>query len=268
MVMKTIFREFTSKPLYLIAFALLAFGIINLSNNVLAQSTLPAGVECQILQDGTTIGICPDSELTIWDRIILQILEQMFMVIAPIVTGVVTIGLQFAKKRGLQISGEAEDYIVKSVRSFVEKQSRFLYKEIEKNYPDYFKKGKIPPDLGEKAKQQLIEDLKVELESDEFTNTARSMITKNLDPLIERFVTESKSDHIKRARELLKEITPLAVDAAIYSLKDTKDAKQKRDQAFDLAHQRIIEHLKNEFLLVSDDIIDMYVGAEMKKKLD
>src|SRR3989344_1392056 len=158
MVMKTIFREFTSKPLYLIAFALLAFGIINLSNNVLAQSTLPAGVECQILQDGTTIGICPDSELTIWDRIILQILEQMFMVIAPIVTGVVTIGLQFAKKRGLQISGEAEDYIVKSVRSFVEKQSRFLYKEIEKNYPDYFKKGKIPPDLGEKAKQQQIED--------------------------------------------------------------------------------------------------------------
>lgn len=257
-----------NNKLLILASLLIIFGSVNYTSNVLAQPNLPENVECQILEDGSTIGQCPALDLNIQDRIILQILEQGLLGITPIIVGLVTIGLNYAKKRGLQISGDAEEYIVNSVRSFVDNQTRFLYNNIKENYPDYYKQGKIPENLGKDALKEVEKHLKIELDSDEFTSTARKMLLDNMNPLIERFVTESKTEQSKRAITLLQTLAPIAVDAMLLSYKDSDEAKKQKEKVIKDAREKILKYFESEFLLVSEDLIDMFVGAELKKKID
>jgi len=257
-----------NKKLLILAGVLIVFGSVNYTTNVLAQTSLPENVECQILEDGSTIGECPASELSLGDRILLKFIEQGLLGIAPIIVGLVTIGLNYAKKRGLQISGDAEEYIVNSVRSFVDNQARFLYNNIKENYPDYYKQGKIPENLGKEALNEVEKHLKIELDSDEFTSTTRKMLLDNMNPLIERFVTESKTEQSKRARTLLQTLAPIAVNAVLLSYKDSDEAKKNKEQAIESARKKILKYFESEFLLVSEDLVDMFVGAELQKKTE
>lgn len=230
---------------------LIGFGFLNLSLHGLAlaqQAEVPA----------------PSS-----GAFIETIVERLITEAGPILAGVLSLAFTYARKQGYKISGEAEEYFVKSAQSFVAKQSRLLYKQIRDNpqYSEQLKQGRIPKELGAAAKKQLIEDLKVELKSDEFTKTARGMLLDNLDPLVERYVTENKKENAEKVRKLLDDLVPIAVDAALLSFKNPEEAQRNKEAIINEALKSVAKTFEFEELLVSHEDIAMRIKAGLNKRI-
>ncbi|MEW6043652.1 MAG: hypothetical protein AB1608_05270 [Thermoproteota archaeon] len=204
----------------------------------------------------------PETE-SIVDIIVINLVSQ----IGPIVAGFVSIGIQFARKQGLKISADAEEYFVKAVQSFVTNQSRFVYKQIRSNpeYIEAFKKGIVPEKLKADAKTNVIKQLKVELMSDEFTKVTRNMLIENLDNLVERAFTTHKSHMVERTQSMLKDLIPIAVNAALLSFKDTAEIRKEQEKII----QDVLETLRMNFdledLLMPEDIARTHIKAELNK---
>lgn len=177
-----------NKILLYFGIAILSFGVINVSAQEIVDST--------VYPDTANGEYVPQ---TIQEVIIMNLLGQ----IGPIVGGIVTIGISFARKQGLKISAEAEEYLVNSTKSFVAAQSRKIYAEIKNNpqYLEYLQKGIVPDELKKQALQNVKNHLLVELKSDEFTRTAKTMLQDNVVPLIERFYTEHKLDMAEKTKK-------------------------------------------------------------------
>ncbi|MFQ6095979.1 MAG: hypothetical protein ACE5NN_07535 [Candidatus Bathyarchaeia archaeon] len=234
-----------------VAVILIGFGVFNLSTSNLATAQ----------QDGA--GTTPTTQL------VDIIVERLISEIGPIVAGAVLIAIQFARKQGLRISAEAEEYFVNAAKSFVENQSRFLYKKIRDNpeYRDYLVKGRIPPKLGKEALESVKEQLRVELQSDEFTRAARDMLDKNLETLIERYVTENKKELAEKGRRLLNELVPVAVDAALLSFDKPEDARKNKDKIIKEALESVAKTFDFEELLFSDDDATMRIKSELNRRI-
>ena len=145
-------------------------------------------------------------------------------------TGAVSIGISFARKKGLQISADAEEYFVNSAKSFVENQGRYVFKQFMEN-PEYHQqiaKGKMPSKLGKEIFQNVKSQLLTELKSDELTKTARSMLTENMDSLIERAWSESKNYSAQKARKMLGELVPLAVESTLLYVKEQEISDEQK----------------------------------------
>lgn len=245
-----------NKILFYVGVSILLFGVINISVEKLA--------EAQIGQAGlvTPSEYMPQS---LQDLIILSLLGQ----VGPIVGGIVTIGISFARKQGLKISAEAEEYIVNSTKSFVETQSRLIYKEIKNNndYVEYLKKGIIPDDLKKKALQNVRSQLLVEMRSDEFTKTAKAMLQDNIEPLIERFVTEHKIDMAQKTKKMFNELIPIAVDSSLLSIKTQEEARAEKDRIVADVLKTIEKAFDYENILFSNDIAEAYIKAELNKRI-
>lgn len=238
-----------TKILLYLAVILIAFGVFNLSTSLLATA--------QQAEVGTALST---------DRVIF---EQVLAQIVPIVGGAIAIAVQFARKQGLRISAEAEEYFVNTAKSFVVNQSRFLYKEIRDNpqYREAFAQGRIPRELGEKAKTRVLEQLRVELRSDEFTKTARNMLNDNLEALIEKHVTENKRELAEKARRLLNDLAPVAVDASLLSFNTQEEAKKNKDKIIRETLESIRKTLDFEELLLPDDDAIMRIKSELNKRI-
>jgi len=231
------------------------FGVINISVDKLA--------EAQVEQATRTSSEYVSQN--IWDVIILNLLGQ----VGPIMGGIVTIGISFARKQGLKISADAEEYIVKSTKSFVETQSRMIYREIKNNkeYVEYLKQGIIPDELKKKALQNVKNQLFVEIRSDEFTKTAKTMLRDNIEPLIERFVTEHKIDIAEKTKKMFNELIPIAVDAALLSVKTAEEAHAEKNRIVADVLKTIEKNFDYENILFSNDIAETYIKAELNKKI-
>lgn len=233
---------------------LMIFGMANLTLDVLAQSE----VKTQI----------PD-EFDFKEKLILSIVENLLTVVAPIVASAVGIAIRWARQHGLRISAEAEEYFVENTRLFVDKQTRFIFRELNKpENLQALRRGEIPTELGKAAFTNVKSELLKELKSDEFTKVARTMINANLDALIENAVTKAKSDQAKRALELIKDLAPKAVDAAMLTIENTQQAKDNRIEIINEATNSIFEFLKKEFLLESEDMVKLFVKAELRNKIN
>ena len=234
--------------LLFIGITLIAFGTINLATEALAQS-------------GTSEE--QPKEQDVIDIILINLVSQ----IGPIVAGFVSIGIQFARKQGLKISAEAEEYFVKATESFVVNQSRFLYKQIRDNheYLEDFKKGIIPEKLKTDAKDNVIKQLKVELMSDEFTRTARQVLTDNLDNLVERVFTRHKTCIAERTKSMLKELVPVAVNAALLEFKDASEIKKEQEKIIQDVLDVIRKNFDLEDMLMPQDIAKTHIKAELNK---
>jgi len=237
----------------IISIGLMAFGTVNLSISVFAQT--------------------PETEekdRPFVEEIAILVFENFLTVVLPLVVGAVRMGVQFARSKGLQISAEAEEYIVNQTQSFVDNQFRFMFKELkdDPSHLEALRNGTFPKELSQKALANVKTQLKKELESDEFTNVTRQMLLDNLDPLIERYVTKSKNERLARASGLLKELSPLAVDALLLSYKTTDDAEAQKEEIIRSAINKIKKHLKDQLLLVPEDLIDTHVRADLKNKIN
>ena len=177
-------------------------------------------------------------------------------------------GIQFARTKGLQISAEAEEYVVKQTQSFVDNQFRFMFKELKNNpeHIDAIKKGKFPKELSQKALSNVKTQIKKELESDEFTNVTRQMLLDNLDSLIERNVTKSKNERFAQASKILKELAPITIDSLLLSYKP-EEFDEKKDEIIKEATTKINNHLKEQLLLLPEDMIDTFVRADLRKAI-
>ena len=236
----------------IISIGLMAFGTVNLSINVFAETHEP-------IEDDSSFA----------EEVAILAFENFLTIVLPLVVGAVKMGMQFARTKGLQISAEAEEYIVNQTQSFVDNQFRFMFKEL-KDDPSHLKalqNGKFPKELSQKALSNVKTQLKKELESDEFTNVTRQMLLDNLDPLIERYVTKSKNERLGRASKLLKELSPLVVDSLLLSYKTDKESEDQREEIVKSAIEKITKHLKDQLLLLPEDLIDTHVRAELKNKI-
>ena len=243
-----------NRILPVVIISLVIFGMANLTLDVLAQSE----VKTQI----------PD-ELDFKEKLILSIVENLLTVVAPIVASAVGIAIRWARQHGLRISAEAEEYFVENTRLFVDKQTRFIFRELNKpENLQALRRGEIPTELGKAAFTNVKSELLKELKSDEFTQVARNMINANLDALIENAVTKAKSDQAKRALELIKDLAPKAVDAAMLTIENTQQAKDNRIEIMNEATNSIFEFLKKEFLLSSEDMVKLFVKAELRNKIN
>ncbi len=240
--------------LYYIGIILVIFGTINITVDrfVLAQTIQNNNGDSYIAQN-------------ISEVIILRLITE----VGPITGGIVTIGINFARKQGLKISADAEEYLVKSTKSFVENQSRLIYKEIKNNkdHVKYLKQGIIPDELKKKALQNVKEQMLVEIQSDEFTKTAKDMLKSNIESLVERFVTEHKNDLADKTKNMLKEIIPTAVDSTLLPFK-TKEEIIKETEKIISNVLTSVEHVFDyQNMLFSNDIATMYIRSEIHRRV-
>lgn len=215
-------------------------------------------------QPGTTATTPVIAEGSLLDTIIVKLLAE----VGPIVAAVVTIGIQYLRKKGVEISADAEETFKQSASSIVQKQSKWIYEQMRDN-PDYageLGKGRIPKDLGQKAKENVIGDLSTLLEDDKFTGSTKEVLRKNLPGLVERMVTENKRKMSEICGELLDKLVPLAVDSALLNLKSKEEVREKAQEITIQAVNAVAEVFDKEEILYSRDVIDMMVKAEIYRK--
>lgn len=252
------------KALVLTSILLISFGTFNLATTSFGD-TNSINVKC-FDSDGRELQFCTKPI----DLFLQNVFEQLLSTVGPIVAGAVSMAMSFARKKGLVISADAEEYFVKSARSFVENQSRYIFKQFMENpeYREQLAKGKMPATLGKEVFQNVKSQLLVELKSDEFTNTTRSMLIENLDSLIERTLSESKSDAAKKARDLLAEFVPLAVDSALLYVKENEITDEQKKEIVRKCILMIAKNFDNEYLIMSVDSAKMYIEAELKRRIE
>lgn len=287
-------RKAWDKILLYVSISLIIFGTFNVVNTF-------AENESQNKTDGTNSNT---QNLTFEQQIIFALIEKGLSQVGPIVGGAVGLGIKFARKRGLQISAEAEEYTVKLASSFVASQSRWIYEqyryrkdywkqedakrieELEKNLNtakeerrgediiDCEKKlanakrpHSVPYTLGEKARDRAIADLKIELLSDEFTNIARDMLEKNLVSLVERTVTQNNKEITEKSRKIIHDLAPLAIDSLLLPMKSREEAHEKMTEIVNTAIASIRKHFDFEEMFFDENYLEIFVKAELNKRI-
>jgi len=235
--------------LLFVGLALILFGTFNLTTEALAQ-------DFDVTQR-------LNEQSVIMDTIVINLISQ----IGPIVAGFVSIGISFARKQGLKISAEAEEYFVKSARSFVVNQSRFLYKTIrdKPEYLDDFKKGVVPAKLKEATLNKVVEQLRTELKSDEFTRAAKSMLEENLITLVERSFTEHKNHVAEKTHTMLKDLVPIAVNAALLGFKSVDEVTKQKEKIIEDVLEAVRKNFDLEDMFLPQDIATTHVKSELNK---
>ena len=160
------------------------------------------------------------------------------------------------------------DFLFDTAMSFVETQSRFLYKEIRDNpkYVKEFSQGKIPAELGRKAKKSVMVQLGKELQSDAFKSIAKNAMGAGIDMLIERTVTKNKKETSQKARSLLNEIIPVAMDAALLDYSNRKEIVQNKSKVINTALKLVSEYFDYEQTLFSNGVAKMLLMSELSKR--
>jgi hypothetical protein len=241
------------------AILLIGFGTVNLALSSFAQQT-------ELLTQ----------EESLVDRIAFIIIERLLAEVGPIVGGAVMIGIQFARKKGLVISAEAEEYFVNSAKSFVSEQSKWMYEQLRDNRKHWegldagqnVHEGGLPKSIGREAKKRVTERLLVELRSDEFTKATASLLRDNLDSLVERTVTSHNKELAVRGREIIFELAPLAVEAALLPLRTKEEIREKAQSIVDVALASIKKNFDFEEIPYDNNLAEMTIKAELRKKLD
>ena len=203
-----------------------------------------------------------------WSRIIEETVTATIPLVAAAIAAFIPAFFGYARKQGLKISAEAEEYFVKATKSFVENASREIYDDIRKNRKDYMEhisQGRVPPTLGGNAKKIVKEKLMVELRSDEFTNTTRSMLAENLDNLVERYVTEHKREMADRVRKLMEEFVPIAVNAELLPYKTQEEIRKNIETIQDKAFESVGQAFDHQRLLFSHADAKTHIKAELNK---
>ena len=293
-------RKIRDKILFYLSISLILFGAFNIANSY-AANEIQNETQNEIQNKKTSPN--SDAELSFQEQIIFALIEKGLSQVGPIVGGAVGLGIQFARKKGLQISAEAEEYTVKLASSFVASQSRWIYeqsrnkgyweekdkkykKELEeklekakkehlqedvKNYEKDLEKVNrqhiLPYTLGKAARDRAIADLKVELKSDEFTKTTRKMLEDNLVSLVERTVTQNNKEMTEKCRKIIHDLAPLAIESLLLPLKSKEDAQKTEKKIIKDAIASIRKHFDFEEIPFDENYLDIVVKAELNKRI-
>ncbi len=242
---------------------LISFGIFNLSTNIYGQETV------EVLEPKDN-----------W-RFIQDLSEIAISTAVPILGGTISIVLQYGRTKGLQISKEAEAYIISSAQSIVATQGRLLFDKVYQNRDllsawgagtlDEKGKEKLKIELEkyeEEAKKQALSDLDAEIRSSKFKQTARTLVGDNLGALIESAYTKNETDKAERAKNLLLELSSLAVDSALLYYDKKKLTDQDKKDIVVKGIDIVAKNFDFEFIILNVPNAKMHLEAALAKKID
>lgn len=201
------------------------------------------------------------------DQIIIQ--SMLTVVIAGAsIAGTTSIAIMNARQQGLRISAEAEEYFINSIKSFVEGAYRGIYRQMKNDsqYAELFTKGIVPDELENKATDEIIRALKVELISEEFTKVVKYKLEMNLEPLVNIAKIKYFRDSRERLRKLLFDIVPSVVDAELLPYKNSDDPRKDIQKIIHDCINRMRRILHEEEIFSSDFLLESVVRSELKKR--
>ena len=253
-----------------IAISLLGFGVFNLSNTIYAQ-------------DNDTPDPLPASntDIPLHEQLIILAVEQLLTIVAPITGSVVLMFTQFLNKKGIKISQETQEYFANTASNYVQNEARYLFKQFtDKNskhhnelrtYFDDLATGKLPSfpkEFGKAIHERTAKNLTQELRSDSFSKAAKKMLKNNLETIIETAVSKNHQDSANRAKNLLLDLVPTAIDSALLYYEDkTLDDEQKK-KIIDTAIESLKRNFDQEYIIMSIEKAKMYLQAELKNRMN
>lgn len=247
------------KVLQFLLIGLLAFGLFNSVTSFAETQNQTKNID--------------DSPKNLQDLIAIQLLTQ----VGPITAAIVGLGIDYLRRRGMQISGDAEEYFVNSISSLVANQSRWIYKEIRDNKRVWVEKDRekgiieerdFPKSLGDQAFNNVLEQLNEMLRSNEFTSNAKEILSTNVKQLIETAVTKNNKELTERGRDLISKIAPLAVDSLLLPLRTKDEMKKKQDEIINEAMKAIQKSFDFEQIQFDKNFAELFVKAKLYQKID
>jgi len=245
-----------------IAVSLLGFGVFNLSNTIYAQN------------DSNSI---PDSsagsnnDVPFEEKLYILAVEQLLTIVAPITGSVFLMFTQFLNKKGIKISQETQEYFATTASNYVQNEARYMFKQfMDENSPYYadLRAGRLTPELKEKIFTRTKDNLKRELKSDSFSRAAKKMLKSNLKTIIESAVSKNHQDTANRAKNLLLDLVPTAIDSTLlyYENKTLNDDQKKK--IVDTAVESLKRNFDQEYIIMSVENAKMYLEAELKNRIN
>ena len=162
---------------------LISIGTFNLSTNIYGQDSTDASTN--------------DSS-SVLEQFYLSIVERVISIIIPYVGGLIGILITYARSKGLQVSKDSEEYLIRTTQSVVENQSHTLFKNIYKNKEllSAWATNTLDDEGNDQLKQALkqykndaktstVISLQNEINSSDFKKLAKGMIGDNLSALID-----------------------------------------------------------------------------------
>ncbi|MBI2005410.1 MAG: hypothetical protein HYS80_01460 [Candidatus Aenigmarchaeota archaeon] len=214
-----------------------------------------------------------DSPKNLQDLIAIQLLTQ----VGPITAAIIGLGIDYLRRRGMQISGEAEEYFVNSISSLAANQSRWIYKEIRDNKKVWVDKDRekgitderdFPKSLGEQAFKNVLGQLSEMLRSNEFTSNAKQILSKNVEHLIETAVTKNNKELTERGRNLICSIAPLAIDSLLLPIRTKSEAKEKQKEILDNAMKAIQKSFDFEQIQFDKNFAELFIKARLYQRIN
>ena len=251
---------------------LISFSVFNLSASIYGQ------LESPHVPPNSTSTDPPNSTST--DPFYELIISQIITIVVPYAGGLVGILATYLRSKGLQISKDAEQYLVGATQSVVENQSRLLFNKVYKNRDllgawatntlDAEGKETLKKELNQyqtEAKANAVRLLEKEINSSQFKKTAKNMIGENLDALIESAYTKNQSNKAERAKNLLTDLSGLAVDSALLYFDNRSLSKEDKDKIIQQGIKIIAKNFDFEYLVLDVSIAKMYLESALSKRI-
>jgi hypothetical protein len=197
--------------------------------------------------------------------------------IGPILAGALPLGFSFLRKQGIKIDQDAEVYFIKTIPNLVENQSRWIYEQMKD--PDklqkYHKMDKdsgleeraFPKSLGIAALNNVKGSLTEMLTSKGFVKSTKSILTENMETLIETAVTKNNKELTDRSRNLIKDLTPLIIDSLLLEFNSADDAKAAKEKIINDATTSIKNNFDFEEIIFDRNFADIFVKSELNKRI-
>ena len=261
MELLSLYPEIKGKIFLVLTVGLITFGLFNIASQSYAQT-----------QEGINIPTNLEPK-DLLNYAIVQGLSQ----IGPILAGALPLGFSFLRKHGIKIDQNAEAYFIKTIPSLVENQSRWIYEQMKDpdKLQEYRKMDKdagleeraFPKSLGAAALTEVKGSLTEMLTSDGFRKSTKSILTKNMETVIEIAVTKNNKMLTDRSRNLIKDLTPLIIDSLLLEFNSADDAKAAKEKIINDATTSIKNNFDFEEIIFDGNLVEIFVKSELNKRI-
>ena len=244
---------------------LISIGTFNLSTNIYGQNSTDTSTN--------------DSS-SVLEQFYLSIVERVISIIIPYVGGLIGILITYARSKGLQVSKDSEEYLIRATQSVVENQSRTLFKNVYKNKEllSAWATNTLDDEGNDQLKQALkqykndaktsaVISLQNEINSSDFKKLAKDMIGDNLSALIDNAYEKNQSKKAERAKNLLLELSDLAVNSALLHYNKQSLSDQEKQEIIENGIKILAKNFDFESIILDVSNATMHLEAALSKKI-
>lgn len=254
-----------NRVILFVSILLISIGTFNLSTNIYGQVSVPSdSVEPKAL-----------------DQFYQFMIDRVISIIVPYAAGLIGILVTYARSKGLQISKDAEEYLIGATQSVVENQSRLLFDKVYKNKEllgawatnnlDAEGMATLKTELKKyetEVKSDALTLLEKEITSSRFKQTVKDMIGDNLDALIESAYTKNQLNKAERAKNLLLDLSGLAIDSALLYYNKKTLEKSDKEKIIEDGIKILAKNFDFEYIVLDVSNAKMHLEAALSKKIE